>query len=93
MKATRRPPDKVGMTEFVVEADEDEAAADEILRQVYAGINHPEKRCQVQITRVRGIGWRVTVRRSHIGVTTKDPHGDELAVLFAKLDRKARPER
>jgi hypothetical protein len=92
MKATKLQLNRCGLTEFVVEADEDEATADAIVAQVYDAIGNPGRRVQVQITLEPGVGWRVRVLRYHVGESARDPFGAVLEARFRQLDRRGRPD-
>lgn len=91
MRATKIQIAKPGVTEFVVEAEESEEVADELTRQVWDGLGHITKRCQVIVAREPDVGWRVTVKRPFHDRQPMDPHGVEMAACLARLDRRGRP--
>ena len=77
---------------FIVEADDDEETADELLRQAWEAVSHPEKRCQIEMHREPG-GWSVHVQRVRVGKIEKawaDADAEELGKHLEKLDRRGK---
>lgn len=80
---------KSNTVQYRVEADGDEAVADELVRQVWAALGHPGRRCSVSVART-GAEWVVTVARPMPNMLDMDPVRGELAACFAGLDRRGR---